>query len=198
MNTIGSYAKLSVTNSRIKNSLKKNNNTKFSKKSTKKNTSSFQSVKYLNRIAAAKSQQQVRVIINSLKREISKAKNCENYSEIVRSIYKVKGKAEVKITKLASERVNEKKREKAELEHKIEERKKQDKILKVKRRGRKRQEHFDIYDGAKDDAELFKSEVNNIINDNRESESLIGKNFDQVATSEGTENASSSVVDTVV
>lgn len=198
MNTIGSYAKLSVTNSRIKNSLKKNNNTKFSKKSTKKNTSSFQSVKYLNRIAAAKSQQQVRVIINSLKREISKAKNCENYSEIVRNIYKVKGKAEVKITKLASERTTEKKREKAELEHKIEERKKQDKILKVKRRGRKRQEHFDIYDGAKDDAELFKSEVNNIINDNRDNESLIGKNFDQVATSEVSASESSSTVDAVV
>lgn len=198
MNTIGSYAKLSVTNSRIKNSLKKNNNTKFSKKSTKKNTSSFQSVKYLNRIAAAKSQQQVRVIINSLKREISKAKNCENYNDVIRSINKVKGKAEVKIAKLASERVNEKKREKAELEHKIEERKKQDKILKVKRRARKRQENFDIYDGAKDDAKLLKSEVNNILNDNRDNESLIGKNFDQVATSEGTENASSSVVDTVV
>lgn len=198
MNTIGSYAKLSVTNSRIKNSLKKNNNTKFSKKSTKKNTSSFQSVKYLNRIAAAKSQQQVRVIINSLKREISKAKNCENYSEIVRNIYKVKGKAEVKITKLASERTTEKKREKAELEHKIEERKKQDKILKVKRRGRKRQEHFDIYDGAKDDAELFKSEANNIINDNRENESLIGKNFDQVATSEVSASESSSTVDAIV
>jgi predicted TIM-barrel fold metal-dependent hydrolase len=198
MNTIGSYAKLSVANSRMKNSLKKNNNTRYGKASTKKNTSSFQSVKYLNRIAAAKSQQQVRVIINSLKKEISKAKNCENYNDVVRSINKVRGKAEVKIAKLASERVNEKKREKAELEHKIEERKKQDKILKVKRRSRKRQENFDIYDGAKDDAKLLKSEVNNILNDDRGNESLIGKNFDKIATSEGTENSSSSTVDTVV
>lgn len=198
MNTIGSYAKLSVTNSRIKNSLKKNNNTKFSKKNTKKNTSSFQSVKYLNRIAAAKSQQQVRVIINSLKKEICKAKNCGNYNDVVRSINKVKGKAELKIAKLASERVNEKKREKAEVEHKIEERKKQDKILKVKRRARKRQEHFDIYDGAKDDAKLIKSEVNNILNNNRENENLIGKNFDKVVASEESYSESSSTVDTVV
>lgn len=105
INTINNYTKLTVTNSKMKSS---SDTDKFSIRIKKNSRSNFKSVKYLNTISSAKSQQQVRLVLNSLKKEMSNAKNCENYNILLKSINKVKRKAEVKIEKLAFERVIEK------------------------------------------------------------------------------------------
>lgn len=199
MNTVDSYVKTMMTNSRIENSLKKKSGDNgFNMTTNKKSTSTFQSVKYLTQIAGAKSQQQVYAVIRSLKRELSQAKNCENYDAVVRSIRKVQGKAEQKIVKLVSEKATEKKRKKAELERKIEERKKQDKILRIKKLSRKECENFDIYEGVRDDADLLKSEYDNMFNNNMSSESQVGSNLDEVTSWEGDSDTDSSTVDTVI
>ena len=198
MGTVYNYVKLNMTKSRVENSLRKNETTSIMIGASKKSSSSFQAAKYLTKIAGAKSPQQVYAVISSLKGELANAKNCENYETVLRSIQKVKGKAERKIVSLVSERITNKKLKRAELERKKEESKKQKNILNAKIRSRKEQEHFDIYEGAKDDADMFKNEYNNIVSDADKSEDLIGNNINEVAASEESSSTGTYIVDTII
>ena len=198
MNTVDSYVKKMMTDSTIENSLKKKSSSDlFNMTSAKKNISSFQAVKYLTRLAGAKTQQQVYSVISSLRRELVKAKNCDDYAAVLKSIQKIKGKAEEKIVKLATEKAIEKKRKEAEQQHKIEERKRQEKILRTKQMSRKEQENFDLYEGAVDDSNLFRNGYDNMLNRNMDNENAIGSNIDEVTT-DGEDGETSSAVDIII
>ncbi len=204
MNTVTGFARLTLSESSLKKSKNKKNSKSSFSKTKKKSTSDFQSAKYLSKIAAAKSQQQLENIMGSLKAEALKAKNCENSAVIMANINKVKGKVQTKINNLAIERAIARKRKEAQLQNKIEESKRKGNILKVRKRSRKIQENLDIYQGVKDDAELQKNNQNASYNESNSYDmskytgDFVGENFDKIASDDNTSDTDQSTVDASV
>ncbi|WP_294377939.1 hypothetical protein [uncultured Clostridium sp.] len=204
MNTVTGFARLTLSESSLKKSKNKKNSRYSFSKNKKKSTSDFQSAKYLSKIAAAKSQQQLENIMGSLKAEALKAKNCENSAVIIAGINKVKGKVQTKINNLAIEKAIARKRKEAQLQNKIEESKRKGKILKVRKRARKRQESLDIYEGAKNDAELQKNNQNASYDENNSYDiskytgNSVGENLDKIASDDKASDTGESTVDASV